>query len=184
MRSILVKEIMVPIAAYATVPEDANLYEAVLALESAQEAVEPLKHKHRAILVLDECRKVVGKITMLQILMALEPKYAQLEAEGVPSRSGYSPEFINSMLRDYALWSEPLEFICNRAAQLKVVDFMEVPTDGSFIDENATLGDAIHHLVLQKHHSLIVTGGEDVVGILRLSDIFVHICDRIKACEF
>jgi CBS domain containing-hemolysin-like protein len=183
MRSISVKELMVPIGEYATVSEAANLYEAVLALEKAQETVNEKDYKHRAILVLDDRQKVVGKISMFRVLISLEPKYQQLEAEGVLARSGYSPEMIETMLRDNALWSEPLEFICSRAADLKVTDFMEIPTGGAYIDENATLGAAIHQMVMQRHHSLIVTRGDEVVGILRLSDVFAEICKRIKSCE-
>jgi CBS domain-containing protein len=174
---------MVPLQEYATVPLDATLYDAILALEKAQTAFDPKKHKHRAILVLDTNGKVVGKVAIFDILIALEPKYGQLEAEGVLARSGYSPEFINSMLKNNALWTEPLEFICNRAPNLNVSDFMEVLSEGIFIDQRATLGDAIHQIVVQKHHSLIVTSGDEVVGILRLTDVFTKICDKIKTSE-
>ena len=37
MKSYTVKELMVPLSEYATVSEDATLYEAVLSLEEAQE---------------------------------------------------------------------------------------------------------------------------------------------------
>ncbi|MDX2451737.1 MAG: CBS domain-containing protein, partial [Desulfosarcina sp.] len=75
MKTVIVKELMVPIEEYATVPQEANLYETVLALEKAQMSYDPSKHKHRAILVLDSGKKVVGKLDMLDILMSLEPKY-------------------------------------------------------------------------------------------------------------
>ena len=184
MRTINVKELMVPIKEYATVPQEANLYEAILALEKAQLAFDPLKHKHRSILVLNREKNVVGKLDMFDILMALEPKYGELEATGVLSRSGYSPEFIKSILKDNVLWSEPLQFICNRAPKLKVSDFMEVPADGVYIEENAALDEAIHQLVVRRYQSLLVTKNEKVVGILRLSDVFTEICAKIKTCEF
>ena len=184
MRTIIVKDLMVPLEEYATVPLDATLYDAILALEKAQTAFDPEKHKHRAILVLDASGKVVGKLAIFDILMALEPKYGQLEAEGVLARSGYSTEFINSMLKDNALWSEPLEFICNRAPNLNVSDFMEAPPDGVYIEQKAAIGEAIHQIVIQKQYSLLVTRGEEVVGILRLTDVFTKICDKIKTCEF
>jgi len=183
MRTIIIKELMVPIEEYATVSQDANLYEAVLALEKAQMAFDPSKHKHRAILVLDREKNVVGKLVMFDILMALEPRYGELEAAGALSRSGYSPEIIKSMLKDHVLWSEPLQFICSRAPKLNVSDFMEVPAAGMYIEENATLDAAIHQLVACRYQSLLVTGDEKVVGILRLSDVFTKICDKIKACE-
>ncbi len=182
MRTIIVKDLMVPLEEYATVLEDATLYDAILALEKAQTAFDPKKHKHRAILVLDKSGKVVGKVAIFDILIALEPKYGQLEAEGALSRSGYSTELINSMLKDNVLWNEPFEFICSKALKLKVNDFMAVLSDGVYINETATLGEAIHQIVIQKHQSLLVNRGSDVVGLLRLTDVFTTICDKIKTC--
>ncbi len=182
MRTITVKNLMVPLEEYATVPLDATLYDAIIALEKAQAAFDQKRHKHRAILVLDANGKVAGKISIFDILIALEPKYGQLEAEGVLSRSGYSSELIHSMLKDNALWSEPLEFVCDRAPELNVRDFMETPSDGVYIDEKAAMGEAIHQIVIQKHHSLLVTREGVVVGILRLTDVFATICDKIKTC--
>ena len=180
MKTITVKELMVPLKKYATVPLEATLREAVLALEKAQLTLDPSRHKHRAILVLDEHGKVVSKLTMKAILIALEPKYGKVEGTGVLERSGFSPDLIKDMLEDNALWVEPLQFICKRAAGLKLSDFIQAPSEDEYIDENATLGEATHQLIVQPYLSLLVTGGDEVVGILRLSDVFSKICDIIK----
>jgi CBS domain containing-hemolysin-like protein len=84
------------------------------------------------------------------------------------------------MLEDTALWAEPLQFVSERAARLKVSDFIQAPSEGEYIDENATLGEAVHQLVVHPYHSLLVTSGDEVEGILRLSDVFSKICDEIK----
>ena len=181
MKTIKVKELMVPLKDYATVHREATLREAVLALEKAQLTLDPSRHKHRAILVLDESGKVVSKIVMKDILVAIEPNYGKVGGMEVLQRSGYSPDLIRSMLEDNVLWSEPLQFICDRATKLKVSDFMRTPSEGEYIDENATLGEATHQLVAYPYHSLLVTRGDDVVGILRLSDVFTKICELIKA---
>ena len=180
MKTIVVKDLMVPLEGYATVPQEATLREAVLALEKAQMALDPSQYKHRAILVLDESGKVVSKITMKNILIVLEPNYGKVEGMGVLERSGYSPDLIKSMLEDSALWTEPLQFVRERATKLKVSEFIQAPSEGEYIDENATLGEAIHQLVVYPHHSLLVTSGDEVVGILRLSDVFAKICDEIE----
>jgi len=180
MKTIVVRELMVPLEDYATVSVDATLRDAVLALEKAQQALDASRHKHRAILVLDEDSKVVSKITMKDILVALEPNYGKLEGMDVLERSGYSPDLIKDMLEDNALWMEPLQFICKRAAGLKLSDFIQAPSEDEYIDKNATLGEATHQLIVQPYLSLLVTGGDEVVGILRLSDVFSKICDIIK----
>jgi CBS domain-containing protein len=183
MRTLAVKALMVPIEDYATVPQGANLQEAILALEKAQAELESLNHKHRAILVLDDNGNVLGKLTMKDILIALEPNYGNLEGMDVLSRSGYSPDLIKSMLEENALWLEPLQFVCERATQLKVSDFVRPPKDSEYVDENASLVEAVHQLIITPYISLLVTRDKKVVGILRLSDVFRAICDKIKTCK-
>ncbi len=95
-------------------------------------------------------------------------------------RSGFSPDLIKSMLEDNALWAKPLQFVRERATELKVGDFIQTPSDSEYIDENAPLGEAAHQLIVQPHLSLLVTSGDKVVGILRLSDVFSKVCDIIK----
>ena len=180
MKTISVKELMVPLEAYATVHQEATLREAVLALENAQMTLAPDRHLHRAILVLDENGKVVSKIIMKDILVALEPNYGKVEGMGVLERSGFSPDLIKDMLETNALWAEPLQFFAERAARLMVSDFIHAPSKDEYIDENATLGEAVHQMVVSPYHSLIVTSGDEVMGILRLSDVFSKICDEIK----
>jgi hypothetical protein len=171
---------MVPLEKYATVPQHATLQEAVVALEKSQTTLDPSRHKHRAILVLDESGNVVSKITMKHILFALEPNYGKVEGVDVLERSGYSSDLIDSMLDKHALWAEPLQFVRERAINLKVGDLIEAPSEGEYIDENATLGEATHKLVIYPYLSLLVKSGDKVVGILRLSDVFTKVCDIIK----
>lgn len=180
MKTTPVKELMIPLADYATVSREATLREAVLALENAQLALDPSRHKHRAILVLDDTGKVISKLTMKDVLVAIEPNYGKMEGTDVLERSGFSPDMIKDMLEDNALWMEPLQFICERAAGQKLSNFIQPPSEDEYIDENATLAEAAHQLVVYPYQSLLVTRGEKVVGILRLSDLFSKICELMK----
>ena len=67
----MVKDLMVPLSEYAAVSEEATLYDAVLALEEAQAAFDQSRYRHRAVLVYDKDKKVVGKVSQLDILRAL-----------------------------------------------------------------------------------------------------------------
>jgi CBS domain-containing protein len=174
---------MVPLSEYTTVSEEATLYDAVLALEKAQQTFDPKKHRHRAVLVYDKKDKIVGKLGQLDILKTLEPKYAEMGDLGPLSRAGFSPEFLKSMIEKFALWDKPLSDICSKAAKMKVKDVMYTPTEGEYVEESASLGEAIHQLVMGHHQSLLVTKGEKIVGILRLVDVFRRVCDAMKTCQ-
>jgi CBS domain-containing protein len=183
LKTIAVKDLMLPLSEYATVPQDATLYDAVLALEAAQEASDPQRHRHRGVLAFDKNNKIVGKLGQLDILKTLEPKYAQMGDLGPLSRAGFSPQFLKSMVEKFALWDKPLSDICSKAARMKVKDIMYTPTEGEYVEENASLGEAIHQLVMGHHQSLLVTRGEEIVGILRLVDVFKEVCEAMKSCE-
>jgi len=183
VKTIAVKDLMVPLSEYVTVSEEATLYDAVLALEKAQEVFDPQKHRHRAVLAFDKNNKVVGKLGQLDILRTLEPKYAEMGDLGPLSRAGFSPQFLKSMIEKFALWDKPLTDICSKAARLKVKDIMYTPTEGEYVEESASLGAAVHQLVMGHHQSLLVTRGKEIVGILRLVDVFKEICEAMKTCE-
>lgn len=184
MKSIKVRDLMVPLAEYATVPGEATLYEAVVALENAQAQYDQSRYRHRAVLVFDRNRKIVGKLSQLDIITALEPKYGEISDSRFLSRTafGFSQAFLKQMVRNYGLWDQPLNDICKKAYELKVSEFMYTPTDGEYVDEDASLNEAINQLVLGHHQSLLVTKENDIVGILRLTDVFKEICDTIKSC--
>ena len=182
MQTRKVKELMVPLEEYATVSEESSLYEAVLALEEAQAKFRKDRYKHRAILVYDKNRNIVGKLSQLDVIKGLESGYKNLDLSGV-KHTGFSPEFIRSLIKTYDLWSKPLEEVCRKAPSIKVKEIMYTPTEGEYVREDATLNEAIHQLVMGKHQSLLVTTGEKIVGILRLTDVFLEIGEVMKACR-
>lgn len=182
MKSILVKEMMVPLEDYATVHENATMYDAVMALEKAQAEYDMDQYKHRAILVYNNENKIVGKVSQWDLLVALEPQYSKLIDVKALSRTGFSLDYIESFSRA-GLWKKPLDEICGKAAGMEVKSIMYTPKEGEFIRENAEMNEAVHQLIIGKHHSLLVTRGDDIVGVLRLTDVFKMVCERIKACK-
>ena len=185
METITVKDLMVPLEEYATVSEEASLLEAVLALEKAQEELDRTRYLylHRAVLVFNKENQIVGKISQLDVLKALEPKYKEVGDLQSLSRAGFSPEFLKSMMDQQKLWTPPLRDMCSKAAKVNVRDFMYTPTEREYVDEDVSLEEAIHMLVMGHHHSLLVTRDGKIIGILRLTDVFVAIFDLIQTCQ-
>ena len=183
MKTMKVKDLMVPLDEYATVPEDATLYDAVLALEEAQEKLENLPYKHRAILVYNKKKRIVGKISQLDVIRALEPKYGEMGDISSLSRFGLSRKFIASIMEQNYLWEKPLEDICKKAGTTKVKHFMYTPGEGEYLNEDASLEKACHQLVMGHHQSLLITRGDEIVGVLRLTDVFHAIFQAMKKCS-
>lgn len=184
--NLLVKDLMVPLSEYATVSKTATLSEAVLALEKSQQEFDQDRYRHRAILIYDESNKVVGKVNQLDILRSLEPKYDEMLTGGRKSfQMGFTRNFQKSMLEQLKLWDAPLNHICKKAAEKKVESFMTRPEEGEFIEADANLNEGIHQLVLESHQSLLVTSPEtkEIIGVLRLTDVFEAVAKEIAECK-
>ncbi len=189
MREILVRQLMVPLGEYATVNEKATLYEAVIALLDAQERYRKQsgsKYPHRAVLVIDDQNKVVGKLSQLDILMALEPKYREIISKtswAFLEASALSGDIMKKIMEDMLLFGEPLDDICKRSFQTKVRDCMYSPKSGEYVEEDETLAHALYKFIAGKHQSLLVLKGEEITGILRLTDVFEFIAQGILKCK-
>jgi predicted transcriptional regulator len=66
---------------------------------------------------------------------------------------------------------------------MKVEDVMQTPTRGEYIDAEASLDIAIMQLTLGQHLALLVTRGKNIIGILRLTDVFAAVFHTMKECE-
>ncbi len=181
MEATLVKDLMVPLGQYAHIPENATLYDAVVALEEARNKHEGGVYPYRAVLVTDKSGRVIGKLSLLDLLGSLEPKYGNMGDLRKVAGSGLSAEFLRSTISAYDLWKTPLDELCRKAAQKNVGGVIKSPSEGEFIDADASLNTGIHQLIMGRHQSLLVTHEGEIIGILRLTDVFVEVGNRIKA---
>ncbi len=182
MKDYKVKDLMVPLNEYATVAEGSTLFEAVLALEKAQEEFDHTKYRHRGILIMNNKGMVIGNLSHLDALRALRPMQDETNGIQALSNFGFSGKFIRDLSKQKRMLAEPLKDLCSRAQELRVEDFMQAPAEGQYIDLEASLDLAIHQLVFGSHLSLLATRDEKIVGILRLSDVFAAVFHSMKLC--
>jgi hypothetical protein len=107
MKTVSIKELMVPLNEYATVSENATLADAIQALDHAQETFCQNKYRHRAILVLDKNQQPMGKIGQIDALRALEPKYKEIQNQDTRGAfRHFSRMFLNSMIEYHRLFDK------------------------------------------------------------------------------
>jgi CBS domain-containing protein len=182
LKHLIVKDVMVHLSEYPVVGENATIYEAVQALKEAQERFDHARYRHRAVLVADGTGNIVGKLGQLDMLRALEPKYEEMRSGTGVTRLGFSRKFLVSMLDRYDLFAQPIEQMCRHVFEQKVSRYMQRPGDGEHIEDDASLDQALHLLVVCQHQSLLVTQAERVIGILRLTDVFSAVFAAIDRC--
>ena len=161
---------MISTSEYATVKHDARLIDAIMTLEKTRERTLGKKHHYRAVLVVDDKNRIIGKIGYLSFLKAMEPNYNKLKTEDAFIRVDLHPDFIDDLMENFNLWEEDFLDICSRVNTVKVTDAMK-PVDEN-IDADASLVDAMHKLIVWNTLSLIVKEKGAIVGIIRLSDVY------------
>jgi len=183
MKDKKVREIMIALSDYATVSEEDTLGTAIRTLKKARED-KKYEHKQRSVLVYDKNKKIVGKVSLRCILQSLEPKYCHIQnPDGHDiglSRFGFSNDFLNSMVKNFCLWDESLEELVKHASTLKVKNIMYTPSNGEYVDEDASVAEAVHQFILGCHQSLLVTKDKKVTGVLRLVDMFKLVSEALE----
>ena len=98
-----------------------------------------------------------------------EPKYKKIKSLKSLDRFGISLELANSMMEHYSLWNKFVDSLCLAAGEELVKEIMYTPTEGEYIEEDASMDTAIHRLVVGHLHSLLVTRGSDIVGHFKIN---------------
>lgn len=176
MKNYLVKDLMVPISEYATVVIGTSLIDALRVLDRAQDAYTVSKYQHRAIIVLDNQGQVVGKISQLRALKAIEPEVEFDDEMKEIEKFKFSDDYLAKLRDNHRSQGKIIKSQTLReAAEKKVEEFMQTPSPGEFVSEDCNLDTAIYRLIAGTHLSLLVTRGKQIVGILRISDVFAAV---------
>ena len=180
MNKTLVKEIMIPILNYVTVQKENTLVEVLQSLEQARKSEN--EHAHRDAIVVDANGVFTGKVTMIDIFRALEPNYTKIEQQ--QEKGVLTADSVMKAVKDFNLWIEPTQTICERGGRLIVSDVMHTPEKIEYIEETATLENALHLYVMGIHQPLIVNDKDgNVTGLLRFGDVFEVVRQRLLGCS-
>jgi CBS domain-containing protein len=172
-----VKDLMVPIEEYATVGYNATLYEALIALKTAQEKLQDGKPPHRAVLVNDAAGNLVGNVGRLSFIKALGVGFSVPTARAQMDRAGVSLESIATVMNHVRFLYRDRGSLQDRAKSIKARNVMH-PV-GESIDEEGSLQEAIDLFSACQVLSILVKRGTRVVGVLRVSDLFQKLQNQI-----
>jgi hypothetical protein len=105
----IVKDLMVPISEYATIPEGSSLFKAVITLENAKQELTGAVYPHWMVLIMGKNKKVLGKLSQLDILRAISPRDTYTDKIDEMGKFGFSSNFISKMREEYRLKRSSLE---------------------------------------------------------------------------
>jgi hypothetical protein len=182
MEKMKMRELMVPIDRFPKISHEDAFYDALLKLEDSQKKYLKGENEQRILLVEDEDGKVVGKISPIDLIRGLEPNYDKAEVREDLTRFGVGYT-LKSRREEYRLWQTPFSDLCRKAREVKIKDFLtkaSIEEQSVHIDDS--LAKAFDWFVMGRHDSLFVFDGQELVGILRFSDVYKNISITMKEC--
>lgn len=175
-----VKDLMISVDNYATINHNASLYDAISELEKSKKTAPDDINPIRSVIVMDDKGKIVGKIGHIGILKALEPKY-NLAENDLQKFAGmnFDASIIKTIMDKHKLWSANLPELLKEAKNIAIKDVMDPIT--ARISYDAPLVEAIHKLISYQVLALLVRKEDDIIGIIRLSDIYGEIVSGLQS---
>ena len=162
-----VREVMIPIEDYTTLNQESTVKQAIDKLResfSAKVSTSRLMETgHRSILVFDERGKIIGILSIIDLLQAIMPGYLSAPKPSMADSIQYSPMFWTGMFQREVI----------RLAGQKIKDVMS-PAPYT-IDAQANLMEAAYTMIYQNKRRLAVMDSGQVVGIIREQDLFFEI---------
>lgn len=183
MEKMKVRELMRPVKEFTRINSGATLLEAVDALERAQQAYMDGKTTQRIMLVDDPKGKIVGKLSPMDVVQGLEPNYGKFDGLKGSARLGLTTAMLESMKEHYRLWEKPLAELCRKAYDVKIENFIRLPTPDHMVEADEKMDKAFHLFVVGRHDSLFVREGGQIVGLIRFSDVYKKIVQTMRECS-
>ena len=179
MEDIKVKDVMIPVKEYSRVSKDTTVHHAMLKLVKEGKD-KNLPHPHRDILVENENEEIIGKLTILDIFMHMEPSYFKLLSKN--QNNFLDKKFVQRVFKDFNLWDEPMTTLCKRISAVKLEKIMYTPALSEILEENDSLDKALHSYIVGIHQPILVRKDKTITGVLRLGDVFEKVRESILSC--
>jgi predicted transcriptional regulator len=182
MEKMKVSELMRPINEFPSISCTSAFLEATEELEKAQKKFDEGKVPENILIVHDEAGKIVGKISPMDIVLGLEPNYAQIDNLETFSHYGLVRSALHIVKKQYKLWQKPFAELCSKAYNIKIENIIKMPPSDHMVKIDDKMDAAFHLFVLLRHGSLFVKKGEEIVGLLRFSDVYKKIRQTMQEC--
>ena len=182
MDKMKISELMRPIDEFPFISNEATFMEGVVALENADQEFRLGNAPERILLVHDVKGKIIGKLSPMDIVQGLEPKYDDIDHFKSSQYSKMIRNSLKAMRDEFRLWQRPLGELCEKAHTIKIHNFNKMPTPDHMVMIDDNVDVAFHLFVTKRHGSLFVKDGQDIVGLILFSDVYKRIRGIMKGC--
>lgn len=159
-----VKDVMVPLAEYTTIPEDGTVWQAIEELRASFYAKlstsRLMETGHRSVLVVNRQQEVTGILTIADLMNAIMPGYLSAPKPSTADSIVFSPMFWTGMFT-------------RALKQIEEKQVGEVMSPAPLrISGDANLMEAAYMMIQSNLRRLLVENGGQVIGVIREQDLF------------
>lgn len=146
-RDIVVKD-------YETISPEASVKEAAKLIFNGK--VRTTGYKPFGVMVVDDTGRLLGMVSMFDILYHLRPP------------------FLNYEVGSFSIWKGEIEVYVDHFKDLRVEQIMSTPVITVAPDDDLMI--VIDLMIKKKYRRIPVVDNGKIVGIVYLSDVFYHLC--------
>ncbi|HDR16799.1 MAG TPA: CBS domain-containing protein [Desulfobacteraceae bacterium] len=182
MENMEIHDLMRPVEEFPRISSQLTFFQALEALEKAQDEFLSGKAAQRILLVYDKDDKIVGKLSPMDLVQGLEPNYDRIESLKDQSRYRLNEETLERMKEQFQLWHTPFSELCKKADGVKIENFIKMPSPDHMVNSEDKMAKAFHLFVVGRHDSLFVREEDRIVGLILFSDVYRQLAQAMKQC--
>ncbi len=139
---------------YETISPEASVKEAAKLIFNGK--VRTTGYKPFGVMVVDDTGRLLGMVSMFDILYHLRPS------------------FLNYEVGSFSIWKGEIEVYVDHFKDLRVEQIMSTPVITVAPDDDLMI--VIDLMIKKKYRRIPVVDNGKIVGIVYLSDVFYHLC--------
>jgi len=169
--TLVVRDVLIPLDRYPHLKENQSLYDSVQEIKEYTVG-DKNQIRYAEIFVVNDENQLVGKIEIVDVLHALAPTL--FAADKVEKFEGKGLDFPNlTILLEDAFLKK-----CSEQSTIAIKDFMSKIEDSVKVD--TPMLKALMLMLKAKKYSFPVVDGSEVIGVVRLEEIFLELCHHCK----
>jgi len=182
-----VRDIMMPIEEYDKVSVDAQFCDVLSILKRNYEnlkAGQAGRRLHRTLFVIDADNRIVGKLSMYDLIRGLVPEPAKAPDVSkayyrrLSARAVRVAEEVGEVQEHYKWLDNSFKDLVAQEAHKKIRDIMK-PVQKSVLHEDARINEAIYVIFKEEVRQQVIYRDDKVVGVVNLNVLFAELLETV-----
>lgn len=183
-----VRDIMVPIEEYDKVSVDAQFCDVLSILKRNYENLKTgqvARRLHRTLFVIDADNRIVGKLSMYDLIRGLVPETAKAPDVSkayyrrLSARALRVAEEVGEVQEHYKWLQNSFKDLVAQEAHKKIRDIMK-PVQKSVLHENDRINEAIYAIFKEEVRQQVIYRDDKVVGVVNLNVLFAELLETVS----